>query len=115
MFSLLLTIGRFIRTLWLGLKEPEFRALFVLVAILILAGTIFYTHTEHWSVIDALYFCVTTLTTLGSSTVQPQTDVSKIFTMIYIFVGLGSVAAFITAVATRVEQQRPKIGKRKIK
>lgn len=110
MITLFITIGRFIRSLWLGLKEKEFRALFLFVLILILTGTIFYTQIEHWSIVDALYFCVTTLTTVGDK-MQPQSDIGKIFTIIYIFLGLGSVAAFIAAIAQHAKEQHPDIDK----
>ncbi|GAE08480.1 potassium channel protein [Paenibacillus sp. JCM 10914] len=41
------------------------------------------------SVIDALYFCVATLSTVGHPDFVPQTDLGKIFTMVYIIVGTG--------------------------
>ncbi|HEX3082844.1 MAG TPA: potassium channel family protein [Candidatus Saccharimonadia bacterium] len=110
MISLFITMGRFLRSLWLGFKEREFRALFFFVVILILSGTAFYMQTEKWSLVDAVYFCVTTLTTVGSQ-LHPTTDASKIFTMVYIFLGLGSVGGFIAAIAHHAKEQHPDLDK----
>jgi voltage-gated potassium channel len=110
MISLVITIWRFLKSLSNGLKEPEFRGLFFFVIILLVTGTIFYSQVEHWKLLDALYFSVTTLTTVGSS-MEPHTNLGKIFTIIYIFVGLGSVAGLITSLARHSRDQHPDIDK----
>jgi voltage-gated potassium channel Kch len=46
-------------------------------------------------VLDALYFTIITLTTVGYGDLAPQTDPGKIFTMVYIFVGLSLISGFI--------------------
>jgi voltage-gated potassium channel len=54
---------------------------------------------EKWSVVDALYFSVTTLTTVGLGDLAPTTTLGKLFTIVYIFVGIGLIAGFITTLA----------------
>jgi hypothetical protein len=56
---------RFIRTLWLSLKDPEFQALFFLVVVTLASGAVFYRVAEGWSLFDSFYFSVITLTTIG--------------------------------------------------
>jgi len=46
-------------------RDPQFRSLVFLVVITLLGGTIFYSTIEGWSIVDAFYFSVTTLTTVG--------------------------------------------------
>ena len=46
-------------------RDPQFRALLLLYGALLLIGTVFYVRAEGWSVLDALYFCVVTLATVG--------------------------------------------------
>jgi len=91
----LVLVVRFFRSIWLGLQDREFRALFTWVVIVIAIGTIFYTRVEGWRVLDALYFTIITLTTVGYGDLTPHTDAGKIFTMIYIFVGLSLISGFI--------------------
>jgi voltage-gated potassium channel len=80
-------------------RDPEFRSLTFLVLVTLLGGTIFYSLEEGWSVVDAFYFSVTTLTTVGLGDLSPQTSIGKLFTVVYIFVGIGIILGFIDAVA----------------
>ena len=59
------------------------------MATLIGTGTAFYSVHENWSVIDALFFSVTTLTTTGYGNLVPETDLGKVFTMLYVLLGAG--------------------------
>jgi hypothetical protein len=70
-------------------RDPETKALPVVVGLLLLTGTIFYWSVEDWTPIQALYFSVVTLATVGYGDLTPTSDYSRIFTIIYIFIGLG--------------------------
>ena len=89
MSAFLLLFIRFLRSIWRGLKDPEFRSLFYGVVGVLGIGTWFYARVEGWSILDSLYFSVITLTTVGYGDFSPKTTPGKIFTMIYILVGLG--------------------------
>ncbi len=80
-------------------RDPQFRSLTFLVVITLLGGTIFYSLEEGWSVVDAFYFSVTTLTTVGLGDLTPKTTIGKLFTVIYIFAGLSIILGFIDTVA----------------
>jgi voltage-gated potassium channel len=80
-------------------RDPQFRSLVFLVVITLLGWTIFYTLEEGWSVVDAFYFSVTTLTTVGFGDLAPATTFGKLFMVVYIFAGLGLIVGFINAVA----------------
>ena len=104
---------RFIRTLWLSLKDPEFQALFFLVVVTLASGAVFYRVAEGWSLFDSFYFSVITLTTIGYGDLSPSTTAGKIFTIVYIFVGLGIILGFVNAIAERsTEDQRGILGRR---
>lgn len=99
MIHFALTLWQFIRAIRKGLEDPEFQALGALVLIVIGSGTLFYHRVEDMTWIDALYFCVITLTTVGYGDISPHTAIGKLFTIVYIFVGLGLLAAFISYIA----------------
>jgi voltage-gated potassium channel len=101
--TILIRFFRAIRRSW---KDPEFRGLFGLVIVTLLAGTFFYRQTEGWNLLDSLYFSVVALTTIGYGDLSPSTAASKIFTIFYIFVGIGIILAFINAVAERAMERR---------
>jgi len=96
MTAFFVTLLRFFSAFARSLRDPEFRAMFVVLVGLVVSGTMFYTAVERWPVIDALYFSVTTLATVGYGDLAPSTDLSKIFTVMYVIVGAGVFVSFIT-------------------
>lgn len=84
-------LGRLYRDM---MKQPESRALLFMAGGLLLGGVLFYTRVEKWSVLNAVYFCVVTLATVGYGDITPTTDAGKIFTMFYIIVGLAIIGGF---------------------
>jgi len=46
-------------------RDPETKALPVVVGVLLVSGTMFYWSTEDWTLIQSLYFSVVTLATVG--------------------------------------------------
>jgi voltage-gated potassium channel len=101
MISFLLKLSSFARTLVrLWRRDPDVRTLVTLVFFTLLIGTIFYSLQEGWSLVDTLYFSVTTLTTVGLGDLAPTTTIGKLFTVGYIFSGLGLIAGFLNTIAT---------------
>ncbi|PGZ97949.1 transporter [Bacillus pseudomycoides] len=103
MIAFLLTFSRMIKAFFMAWKDKEFQVLFVLTVLTLSIGTIFYSKIEGMRVIDALYFSVVTLTTVGYGDFSPQTDFGKIFTIFYIFVGIGLIAGFIRKIAISIQ------------
>ncbi len=66
------------------------------VIVIWLIGAIFYYNVEHFSLLDSFYFAATTLTTVGFGDLHPATPMGKIFTVAYVFVGLGVVLYVLT-------------------
>jgi len=96
---LIINTIRAIRTLW---TDSQFKSLAKLTAIAIGSGVVFYSLVEHLSPVDALYFSVTTLTTVGYGDYSPETTLGKLFTVVYVLVGVGLLLAFLSRVATQV-------------
>ena len=79
------------------IRKNSLRVLFITTVIVILIGTVFYHAVEDLKWLDAVYFSVITLTTVGYGDITPQTDAGKLFTIIYIITGIGIIFAFINA------------------
>lgn len=110
MISFVLTLKRLLTGLFHAFKLKNFQVLFILIVLLLVSGTIFYTTEENLSVIDSLYFCISTLSTVGHPDFKPKTGLGKIFTMIYIVVGTGLFMGLLSYVAYGVVQSNQKDG-----
>src|ERR687897_1039962 len=93
-----------LRAIWTLRRDPQFASLALLAAVAIVSGTGFYWLVEGLRFIDALYFSVVTLTTVGYGDFAPKTDVGKLFTAVYVLVGVGILLAFVTTVAAKASQ-----------
>jgi voltage-gated potassium channel len=98
------------RGLWRAIvavwRDPETKALPFVAGALVLTGTIFYWRTEGWTIVEALYFSVVTLTTVGYGDLHPTTAGTQIFTIIYILTGLGVFVALLASVAEQYIKQK---------
>ena len=96
-----LLLYRFFHGLWHGLKDKDFRNLFLWLMSIIVLGSWFYMRVEGWTFLDSIYFSITTLATVGYGDFSPQTVAGKIFTIFYILIGIGMLSGFIILLAER--------------
>ena len=101
-------LARAVAAVW---RDPETKALPVAAAALVLTGTLFYWQFEDWTIVEALYFCVVTLTTVGYGDFTPTTAGTQIFTIVYILTGFGVLVAFLTSVAEKYLEQKAEAGR----
>lgn len=82
---------RFAKALKVAVRDEGFAQILGTGLLLVLVGTLTYTTSQDWSLVDGFYFAVATLTT--SSIADPQLVITgapiKIFTVFYILVGIG--------------------------
>ncbi len=82
-------------------KDPAIQVLAIMLAIVLVIGTIFYWSVEGWNLLDSLYFSVVALTTVGLGDFAPETTAGKAFTIVYLISGVGLMMAFATAIVQR--------------
>ena len=99
---LLAGIGLPLRAAVAMARDREERGPLLLVVSLLLGGTLFYTVWEGWSIVDSLYFCAMSLATVGYGDLVPETDVGKVFTVVYVLGGIGTLVAFFTSLTAKV-------------
>jgi voltage-gated potassium channel len=84
----------------------------------VIIGTTFYHFVEHLSLLNAYYFSVITLTTIGYGDIVPHTAAGKIFTTFYVIVGIGIITTFISYTMRRrsvkITERHEKNGRKKL-
>ncbi|OEF04971.1 potassium channel family protein [Vibrio genomosp. F10] len=110
MISFYLNIIKLSHAIISGLKnDEEFRVLFFLLLTILVGSTVFYSGSEKWSLIDSLYFSVMTMSTIGYGDLYPTTVISKVFTVIFIFISIGLFVAINTKIVILMLKQKKKI------
>ena len=94
------------RTILSFLRDKEYQELLVTTFFVILVGSTIYHYLENWSWVDAIYFSVVTLTTVGFGDFAPKTDGGKIFTIFYIIIGIGIILSFINTLYEHYRDMR---------
>ena len=92
----------FAKSIWKSLNNIETEAILILLIIILGIGTIFYSSIENWSLLDSLYFSVITLTTVGFGDFFPKTDIGKMFTIVYVLVGIFLLLIFLNSLVRQM-------------
>ena len=89
-------------------KKYHTRLLYVFIIILIVlfGGSIFYHYAERWKYLDAFYFSASTITTVGYGDITPKTDSGKLFTIFYLFTGVGIAVYGLSLMASHFVEVR---------
>ncbi|RLK03580.1 potassium channel family protein [Ruegeria conchae] len=98
-------LTRISRGIGVAFKDGRVKGLLAFTAGMILWASVFYHYVEGWSWLDSIYFSVVTISTVGFGDFSPETAAGKIFTMIYIIVGLGIFVTTATTVADTILSQ----------
>ncbi len=106
MFRPIRDIGGGVRDILGGIKHAfsssQVQFLAALTALLIATASVFYHLVEGWGWIDAFYFSVITISTVGYGDFAPQTDIGKLFTSVYVLCGLGLFVTTATAIGDSI-------------
>ena len=90
-------------------KSPKVAPIVIIGMSVLSIGVVFYHHVEHLKWLDALYFSVITLTTVGYGDIVPTTDLGKLFTVFYVLIGVGIIAATANYLLRRTFTRRIEI------
>ncbi|MFH1631490.1 MAG: potassium channel family protein [bacterium] len=88
-----------------AIAHPRLRGLISIAIVLILFGTIVFIYLEGWSFIDALYFTISTMTTVGFGDLAPTTPISRIVTTIYMLLTVPFLLIAMELIAESVYER----------
>ncbi|KAL5792045.1 hypothetical protein ACOSP7_000639 [Xanthoceras sorbifolium] len=84
------------------------QAVFLLFIYLSLGVLIYSFNTDHFSgvethpIVDALYFCIVTMCTIGYGDIAPLTPATKVFSCVFVLVGFGFIDILLSGVVNYV-------------
>lgn len=102
----------FFKTILAYFQDKQYRDLLLTTIVIIAFGSTVYHHLEGWGWIDAVYFSVITLTTIGFGDFAPVTQEGKLFTIFYIVIGIGIILSFINTVYNHYDRTKKKVKKK---
>jgi voltage-gated potassium channel len=96
--------------------EKKFRMVLIILALVIVFGTIGYSLIEGWPPVESLYMTLITLSTVGFGEVHPLSPTGKIFTMILVIFGVGGAAYTVSIIGKMIVEGeiRKVLGRRKM-
>ncbi|MFC1953555.1 potassium channel family protein [Chloroflexota bacterium] len=89
----------------MSLKTQHLRMMVLLPVSVVLIGTVGFMILEKLPFVDALYFTIVTISTVGYGDITPATTLSKIFGVFLIIIGIGVFLTIVTSVAEMLVQR----------
>ena len=94
---------------------PPIRIYLGILAIVLVVGVLGFMSIEGLSPLDAVYYVIVTVATVGYGDITPRTGAGKILSIFIIIAGFGSfVAVFANVVETLVERSEARDRRRKV-
>uniref|UniRef100_A0A2N9F0B2 Potassium channel domain-containing protein n=1 Tax=Fagus sylvatica TaxID=28930 RepID=A0A2N9F0B2_FAGSY len=94
-------------------QQFNFKQVFMLLAVYLGGGTICFFLIRHRikgqktnGILDAIYFCVVTMTTVGYGDLVPNTMLAKILASIYVFTGMAIGGLILSQVADYIVEKQ---------
>src|SRR3989338_10282539 len=93
--------------------KTRFMFLIGIILLLLIFGTLFYHNVEGWSYIDSFYISAISLSTRGYGELHPTKAISKIFTVLYLFIGVAFILYTLSNfIGYYIQYQEPVIKKK---
>ena len=101
MIAIAVALLAYFRIVRNAMADPAVRGLMVVMTMVITVGTLAYHWMEEWSLLNAAYFSVVSLLTVGYGDYVPTSDGAKLFTIGYLLTGVGIIASAATTIIQR--------------
>jgi hypothetical protein len=81
--------------------KHAYKILVAAVVLVVGVASVVYHLLEDWSWVDSFYFSTVAVTTVGFGDLVPTTDTSKLFTILYIVVGIALIGTYLNVALRR--------------
>jgi hypothetical protein len=88
-------------------------AVMIAIGLYIAVGVAVYHNMMHWSRLNALYFLVVTICTIGYGDLVPLSPAERLFTAFYILVGIAICSGLLGVISTFVQDHQVRVTKQR--
>jgi voltage-gated potassium channel Kch len=92
-----------------ALGDARVRWLGGITGTLVASATVIFKYLEGWTWVDALFFAVVTISTVGYGDMVPQTVPGRLLAVVYIILGIGVFIAAATALGDQLLRRAQEI------
>ena len=100
--SILESYVRMGRAIAAAFRRPNVIAALTVLGVIAFSSALVYMALEGWSFLDSIYFCIVTMSTVGYGDFSPHTALGKIYTIFFLFIGIGVFVLAVTAIAEAI-------------
>ncbi|MCZ0963478.1 potassium channel family protein [Paracoccus benzoatiresistens] len=90
---------RLVRAIYMAFRSTQVQALILVCILIALAQAVIFMRIEGWRFLDAFYFSVVSMATVGYGDLAPRTPLGKITALVFLMVGVGIFVLTVSSIA----------------
>jgi voltage-gated potassium channel len=90
---------RLVKAIYAAFCSTQVQALILVCTSIALAQAFIFMRIEDWRFLDAFYFSVVSMATVGYGDFVPQTPLGKIAALVFLMVGIGIFVLTVSSIA----------------
>ena len=91
---------------WFFIRREDIDRIVILLLLIVFISAAFISVAENWTLVDALWWSIVTLTTVGYGDVTPVTPVGRFVATLDMFIGIGILATLSATLASILVDQK---------
>ncbi len=95
-----------LESFWLVVRRENIDRIVILLILIVWTSAFLVSLAEQWSFIDALWWSIVTLTTVGYGDISPVTPVGRFVATVDMFIGIGILATLSATLASILVDQK---------
>lgn len=90
------------QAIWAAFRSENVIVLLSITSFVALSGAVVMMFLEDWEFVDAFYFAVVSMATVGYGDLSPETTAGKVFTIGFLVIGIGIFVLTVGAIAEAI-------------
>ncbi len=96
---------RLVKAIYTAFRNTQVQALILTCVLIAVAQAFIFMRIEDWRFLDAFYFSVVSMATVGYGDFAPQTSLGKITALLFLMVGIGIFVLTVSSIAQVMQSE----------